>query len=41
MKTLKESAIESAKACKEHIRLNSYHYHKPVDYLSHSLEILN
>jgi hypothetical protein len=31
-----ENAFLTAKACKEHIRLNSYHYHKPVDYLSHA-----
>lgn len=31
-----ENAFLTAKACKEHIRLNSYHYHKPVDYLTHA-----
>jgi 5'-3' exonuclease len=31
-----ENAFFTAKACKEHIRLNSYHYIKPVDYLSHA-----
>ena len=29
-----ENAFFTAKACKEHIRLNHYHYHKPIDYLS-------
>lgn len=26
----------TAKACKEHIKLNDYHYRQPVDYLSHA-----
>lgn len=31
-----ENAFLTAKACKEHISLNDYHYNKPVDYLSHA-----
>lgn len=31
-----QNAFFTAKACKEHIRLNDYHYHKPVDYLTHA-----
>lgn len=31
-----ENAFLTEKACKEHIRLNDYHYNQPVDYLSHS-----
>jgi ABC-type ATPase with predicted acetyltransferase domain len=31
-----ENAFLTAKACKEHIRLNHYHYNQPVDYLSHA-----
>lgn len=31
-----ENSFFTAKACKEHIRLNNYHYHKPIDYLSHA-----
>ncbi len=26
----------TAKACQEHIKLNSYHYNEPVDYLNHA-----
>ena len=29
-----ENAFFTAKACKEHIRLNHYHYNEPIDYLS-------
>lgn len=31
-----QNAFFTEKACKEHIRLNSYHYHEPVDYLSYA-----
>jgi hypothetical protein len=31
-----ENAFFTEKACKEHIRLNHYHYNKPVDYLTHA-----
>lgn len=31
-----QNAFLTAKACKEHIRLNHYHYHEPVDYLTHA-----
>lgn len=31
-----ENAFLTAKACKEHIRLNHYHYREPVDYLTHA-----
>lgn len=30
------NAFLTAKACKEHIKLNSYHYSEPVDYLTHA-----
>lgn len=30
-----QNAFLTEKACKEHIRLNHYHYHQPVDYLTH------
>lgn len=30
-----QNAFLTAKACKEHIRLNHYHYREPVDYLTH------
>lgn len=31
-----QNAFITEKACKEHIRLNSYNYTNPVDYLSHA-----
>jgi len=31
-----QNAFLTAKACKEHIRLNHYHYREPVDYLQHA-----
>ena len=31
-----QNAFFTAKACKEHIRLNGYHYHNPKDYLNHA-----
>ena len=31
-----QNAFLTAKACKEHIRLNHYHYREPVDYLSYA-----
>src|SRR5574343_133186 len=31
-----QNAFLTAKACKEHIERNHYHYHKPVDYLQHA-----
>ena len=31
-----ENAFLTEKACKEHIRLNSYHYREPIDYLSYA-----
>jgi len=31
-----QNAFFTEKACKEHIKLNHYHYHEPVDYLSHA-----
>lgn len=31
-----QNAFFTAKACKEHIRLNHYHYREPVDYLHHA-----
>lgn len=31
-----ENAFLTEKSCKEHIRLNHYHYNDPVDYLSHA-----
>ena len=31
-----QNAFFTEKACKEHIRLNHYHYNEPVDYLSHA-----
>ena len=36
MKDKLQNAFLTSKACDEHIRLNSYHYNKPVNYLSHS-----
>ena len=29
-----ENAFFTEKACKEHIKMNSHHYNKPIDYLS-------
>lgn len=31
-----QNAFLTAKACKEHIRLNHYHYREPIDYLQHA-----
>ena len=31
-----ENSFFTEKACKEHIQANAYHYHSPVDYLSHA-----
>lgn len=31
-----QNAFMTEKACKEHIRLNNYHYNKPIDYLQHA-----
>jgi hypothetical protein len=31
-----QNAFLTEKACREHIRLNDYHYCEPVDYLSHA-----
>lgn len=31
-----QNAFFTEKACKEHIRLNDYHYKKPTDFLSHA-----
>lgn len=31
-----QNAFLTEKACKEHIRLNNYHYSNPVDYLSYA-----
>ena len=31
-----QNAFFTAKACKEHIAQNNYHYNEPVDYLSHA-----
>lgn len=31
-----ENAFLTEKACKEHIRLNHYHYNEPVDFLTHA-----
>ena len=31
-----ENAFLTAKACKEHIQRNHYHYHEPEDYLQHA-----
>lgn len=31
-----QNAFLTEKACKEHIRLNSYHYTEPADYLQHA-----
>lgn len=31
-----QNAFLTEKSCKEHIRLNHYHYKKPVDYLSYA-----
>jgi len=31
-----QNAFLTEKACKEHIRLNGYHYKEPIDYLSHA-----
>lgn len=31
-----ENAFLTEKSCREHIRLNHYHYCEPVDYLSHA-----
>jgi hypothetical protein len=36
MKEKLQNAFLTSKACDEHIRLNSYHYNSPVNYLSHS-----
>jgi hypothetical protein len=31
-----ENAFFTSKACKDHIEKNHYHYHKPIDYLTHA-----